>query len=1292
MPELAATQIPKPANEQDFESANEVLWRCLLNDETVKTYGRRGQEQFGVDLTGIRNGNPEAIVGVQCKLKSEGKSLEVSEVKREVAKALTFEPPLHEYIIVTTAPDDAALDRLAHELSISISANRATPLAVKVMGWGSLSRQIRRHRRALDAFDPSHTPQGTEMLQMMAALKEEVAAMRANDLPSIRAEIISVSRVDPGAAGAADAAIEAEISGYADLVSTDPATALKLLSNLQGRLAANAGGRARFRIAANIAACSLELGNEVEAAKGLIAAFDFDPTNPKAASNKALGLLLQNDWPALQQFASAMFLSMPDNSALASYLIQGATPQAEITEPLLLVPDAVRHTKEVAMAIVRWTLDRRPKEEWWNAATDAHANHPEDPNLKSLYANALLDRVITRQGFLYGRILTADESEDVHRAITILQSDWDSLRKRRIDVSRKSVSVPLNLIVAYRLIHDADTAATIGQQALLEFDANPEVMERTAAALLEAGKTDAAKALIAKLPVTTESIMMRFNLAMSANDWPAVIKLVDEHLAVFPPHEQGLASASRIVALVELENPAKRHDFLAAQKDMFSGDCRACMVLAQMARIHGFDDLSDAFFDAGKNEIATSEVSFATRASFADEAIKRSEPKAAVDVLLGHVALDRDSPELRMLAAALAYDTPIRQRARDFFEQLPADIRQSASIRKYESVYHINRGAPEDAVAPLQSLFADEPQFQSLMALAGVYLRLERREEVAALVSNAAYDALPGHPVDRVNYAHVLLNFGEPARALQLGYEALVEGLDRADVAMRFFGLILNPAPIEREGPSTVGTGAWVKLTREHAPPYEAIIDEPADRPWGVKVDSGNAFIKRAIGLRVGDSFEHAGPFGTTEIWTVAEVKPRWLQAFHALSSTFAQRYPSASGFYMLSQQEGDIQPTLDQIRRHDEAIAERANLYLVNRVPMAFVAGDRAGGAIGFAEYLRDRGENVRTCVGDDAEREQAFAFIRENGQHGAMLDGFTAWRAAELDILPVLRTILGPLSIPSTEFERLKAIIDDIEIERGEERMTISYRDGKYFRQIDTAEERAANLKVLRDRIQNLEEGCTIEAVVLPDSLSEIGEALLTLPAGDAAAPAAIAGQRVFVSDDYMMRQIAETGFGTKGLWLQSVLLYALDQKLISLDRYSDALVLLSVHRHDFVSVSVDALVSVFERDSSANLLRLEALCIFLGSKGADPASHLRIAESFINAIWRAALPNDIRPAIATGIVLSALLLRNRGEEWVYWAAHLSMALNGEAKAYFIGGCRGHFLPLEQIELVQQQAHASQ
>ena len=128
MSQLTSVQISKPRDEQAFERACVILWRCILNNPNVQTNARRGQEQDGVDIFGFRNEDPQRPVGIECKLKSEGKQVTEKEVREEVRKAMGFEPPLREYFIVTTAPDHGDLQKLARELTIEAAQLLAVPL------------------------------------------------------------------------------------------------------------------------------------------------------------------------------------------------------------------------------------------------------------------------------------------------------------------------------------------------------------------------------------------------------------------------------------------------------------------------------------------------------------------------------------------------------------------------------------------------------------------------------------------------------------------------------------------------------------------------------------------------------------------------------------------------------------------------------------------------------------------------------------------------------------------------------------------------------------------------------------------------------------------------------------------------------------------------------------------------------------------------------------------------------------------------------------------------------------
>jgi len=108
MATYSPTHIRIPKNHADFESKSVILFRILLEDPSIKRLGRSGQKQFGIDLIGYRKQDLKRSVGIQCKKKKPTEKLTAKEVREEVRKALKYNPPIFEYIIVTTAEDDRA--------------------------------------------------------------------------------------------------------------------------------------------------------------------------------------------------------------------------------------------------------------------------------------------------------------------------------------------------------------------------------------------------------------------------------------------------------------------------------------------------------------------------------------------------------------------------------------------------------------------------------------------------------------------------------------------------------------------------------------------------------------------------------------------------------------------------------------------------------------------------------------------------------------------------------------------------------------------------------------------------------------------------------------------------------------------------------------------------------------------------------------------------------------------------------------------------------------------------------
>lgn len=188
MSRFAATQIPKPADEQVFERQCIVLWRGLLGDPTVQRVGRRGQRQNGVDLVGRRGRIHDQLVGIQCKLKGPNSQLTDDEIRAEVKLALTFQPPLREYFIVTTAPDSAPLQALARRLTDEQHA-AGREIEIHIWGWGTLEENIADDPEARKAFDPSFTPFADQLSGQVA----QVLAFQTSNAASTESQLTQIA-------------------------------------------------------------------------------------------------------------------------------------------------------------------------------------------------------------------------------------------------------------------------------------------------------------------------------------------------------------------------------------------------------------------------------------------------------------------------------------------------------------------------------------------------------------------------------------------------------------------------------------------------------------------------------------------------------------------------------------------------------------------------------------------------------------------------------------------------------------------------------------------------------------------------------------------------------------------------------------------------------------------------------------------------------------------------------------------------------------------------------------------
>jgi hypothetical protein len=144
----ATLDYAPPKTWQQFEELCADLFQVAWNDPALVRHGRAGQRQHGVDI--VAQQGSKYPVGLQCKQSWQWPERKVSkaQVDKEIGEAKKFRPRLQALYILTTAPDDAALQK--HVRAINVRHAKEHLFGVAILGWHELVRRVTMHKVVAD--------------------------------------------------------------------------------------------------------------------------------------------------------------------------------------------------------------------------------------------------------------------------------------------------------------------------------------------------------------------------------------------------------------------------------------------------------------------------------------------------------------------------------------------------------------------------------------------------------------------------------------------------------------------------------------------------------------------------------------------------------------------------------------------------------------------------------------------------------------------------------------------------------------------------------------------------------------------------------------------------------------------------------------------------------------------------------------------------------------------------------------------------------------------------------------
>jgi cellulose synthase operon protein C len=233
------------------------------------------------------------------------------------------------------------------------------------------------------------------------------------------------------------------------------------------------------------------------------------------------------------------------------------------------------------------------------------------------------------------------------------------------------------LLSAYYALGETAEGLAVAKEAVALVPDDEALLQRATVAGLEAGDNEFVRTLIVKLPQSPEAMSMRFQFYAHTGDWPRLIEIAK--LADSAPENERhvIRTMGRLAAVMGGAANANRHAELQEILEFARDDARATVLVSEFAYRCNQNDVADAAYQQAVS-LVNVDSHRTSRAMVARVAGRRQDWATVTRLLDGYVETDKLSFELSLLLTAFANENPVRQRAVEFFNELPGSIRATA--------------------------------------------------------------------------------------------------------------------------------------------------------------------------------------------------------------------------------------------------------------------------------------------------------------------------------------------------------------------------------------------------------------------------------------------------------------------------------------------------------------------------------------------------------------------------------------------------------------------------------------
>jgi tetratricopeptide (TPR) repeat protein len=1027
--------------------------------------------------------------------------------------------------------------------------------------------QIEARQKELLQQQAAHSRETAELIGMIGELRRLVKAPQ-DDLPEAVASVHQQS-----------------LDLARDLLKEHkPSQALALLEKQRPILWPTATGALKATFLGRIGAAKLALGMEDEAAKLFFEAREHNPDDEKVLANTALGHLLLGERNKASEAARIVLERNPKSNQALSVLIQSSDESLE--HIIELVPQTLRSESEIAGAIgfvARQRGDLTAAEQWLRRAVDADPDRW--PEAKGMLGEIIVSRLTgTPTSMVRLGELSDEAREDLEYALASLKDACDAI----IDEAalRSRVTWLVNASVVARLLDNASDSDTFIQRAQKLAPDNPAVQYQSAVWAHYKGNDSMAIGFAKKLIGSAEVPHAHSFLAQlqwQADEKDTAVKTLEDYLSISRDEEQALLAQHMLVELyMGLSRLADAETLLAE------------MVAASPNNVNVLVTASQFYRRAQKPDQATATLEKAVRV------LTATTPASHAFLLANELGSQEQWTD-----SARVFDRIVNKKAntettRKYLHACYRSGQFDEALKICKQLREAN--GPIEFVTDLEiTMLETIGDLKTAKSVCEDYVSAfpedgKRRVQLAVIDLRdqdfAALDGFLSSPPDwrklPVEYALQIANLYSARKrfreALELLYEIRrVNFLGKVHLQYIHTFFFQNKDRQDWLDCNEVVAGAAVGIKDARNEVQWFIIEDRADIDEGkLELSVGSELAKQFIGKKVGDKVLLKKSMMGDEFGTVAELKSKYVYALHESTRIFETRFPEQAGaFFSINLPEGDegVKQLLEKLGKQEDARqkAYREAFEFYKRGPVTVGAFAKMLGVNiveGWGALTSRRDSKIVCAAATGEERVTAIRLL--DGPAKLIIDPISLLTIHALGVADDVVSTVGRLGIVQSTVDLLTEMhLKDMCINR-EGFMRLTKFGEEFRRQEVTAEQMAASLMSIEKLVEWIRKNCDVvpwspSLAAKQEERKELEE-IIGEESFDTVLAAATPEHAIF-SDDLRLRMYAKAEFDVDGLGSQAILIRSLERKIISRERYDNAVIQLA--SAGYLHTSIDSTV---------------------------------------------------------------------------------------------------------------------